>query len=140
MAEKDPFGPADDDFDTFAREVGEGLKDMVGKFLAGQGGQAAWSKLTDAAARPRRPEPAPAEPAAPARSAPESAAPRPEPAGGVWAILLVDDAGPRVEQVFATEIEALRANQHNTDAGRRVRFLPYGIAVDALDGERPSAG
>ena len=58
MAQNDPFGPGDDDFDRFAREVGEGLKDMVGKFLAGQGGQAAWSRITDAAARPRRTEPA----------------------------------------------------------------------------------
>ncbi|AVM01329.1 hypothetical protein C6V83_14850 [Gordonia iterans] len=123
MAQNDPFGPGDDDFDRFAREVGEGLKDMVGKFLAGQGGQAAWSRITDAAARPRRTEPA------------AHAAPGSEPAGGVWAVLTVDDDGPRVEQVFPTEIEALRANQHNTEPGRRVRFLPYGIAVDALDGE-----
>lgn len=125
MAQNDPFGPGDDDFDRFAREVGDGLKDMVGKFLAGQGGQAAWSKLTDAAARPRRTEqsgPAGAEPSAPA--------------GGVWAIVAVDDSGPRVEQVYPTELEALRANQHNTEAGRRVRFLPWGIAVDALDGDR----
>ena len=43
------------------------------------------------------------------------------------------DGGARVEQVYATEIDALRANQHNTDVTRKVRFLPYGIAVTALD-------
>ena len=43
------------------------------------------------------------------------------------------DGGARVEQVFANELDALRANQHNTDPTRRVRFLPYGIAVSALD-------
>src|ERR1700744_3837241 len=40
----------------------------------------------------------------------------------------------RVEEVYATELDALRANQGNTDAGRKVRFLPYGIAVSVLDG------
>ncbi|OPX14431.1 hypothetical protein B1964_15280, partial [Gordonia sp. i37] len=45
----------------------------------------------------------------------------------------------RVEQVFATEIDALRANQHNTDPRRRVRFLPYGIAVSALGGSAIAA-
>jgi hypothetical protein len=27
----------------------------------------------------------------------------------------------------------LRANKNNTDATRKVRFLPYGIAVSVLD-------
>jgi hypothetical protein len=33
----------------------------------------------------------------------------------------------------------LRANQNNSDATRKVRFLPYGIAVSVLDdsGETP---
>ena len=31
------------------------------------------------------------------------------------------------------ELDALRANKHNTDGNRRVRFLPYGIAVGVLD-------
>ena len=44
-----------------------------------------------------------------------------------------DDGGARVEQVYATELEALRANKTNTDPRRNVRFLPYGIAVSALD-------
>lgn len=125
MSAGDPFGPDDEDFDRFTREVGDGLKDLVGKFLTGQAGQAAWSTIADAAGnRTRAPRTTPAPAAAPADAA-----------SGVWAIISVDDAGSRVEQVFPTEIEALRAHQHNTDALRRVRFLPYGIAVDALDGD-----
>lgn len=50
-------------------------------------------------------------------------------------MFVVDEpGGARVEQVFATEIDALRANQYNTDPKRRVRFLPYGIAVSVLEG------
>lgn len=41
--------------------------------------------------------------------------------------------GARVEEVYATELDALRANKNNTDPARRVRFLPYGIAVSVLD-------
>ena len=53
---------------------------------------------------------------------------------GVWTIYTVDaDGGARVEQVYATELDALRANKNNTDPKRKVRFLPYGIAVSALD-------
>jgi len=59
----------------------------------------------------------------------------------VWAIYTVDaDGGARVEQVYATELDALRANQGNLDPKRKVRFLPYGIAVSVLDddSEEPS--
>ena len=64
--------------------------------------------------------------------------PEPETTGeigdGVWAIFIVGDEGvATVEQVYATELDALRANKHNTDTKRKVRFLPYGIAVTALD-------
>jgi len=53
---------------------------------------------------------------------------------GVWAIYTVDsDGGARVEEVYATELDALRANKNNTDPDRKVRFLPYGIAVSVLD-------
>lgn len=127
MAQSDPFGPDDEDFDRFTREVGDGLKDLVGRFLAGQAGQAAWSTFTDATtrakARPDR-EDRPAEREVSADSD-----------SGVWAVITATADGPRVEQVFPTELAALRANQHNTEADRRVRFLPYGIAVTALDGE-----
>jgi hypothetical protein len=68
---------------------------------------------------------------------------RPETAGeageGVWAIYVSDpERKAHVEQVFKTELDALRANKHNTDPNRSVRFLPYGIDVSVLDGpERP---
>ena len=45
-----------------------------------------------------------------------------------------------VEQVFAAELDALRANKNNTDSSRRVRFLPYGIAVSVLDAAEASPG
>ena len=31
------------------------------------------------------------------------------------------------------ELDALRANKNNTDSSRKVRFVPYGIAVSVLD-------
>jgi len=43
------------------------------------------------------------------------------------------DGDARVEQVYATELDALRANKHNTESNRRVRFLPYGMPVTVLD-------
>ena len=52
----------------------------------------------------------------------------------MWAIYTIDDAGgAHIEQVYPTELDALRANKDNTDPMRRVRFLPYGIAVSVLD-------
>ena len=64
--------------------------------------------------------------------------PEPETTGetgdGVWAIYTVgEDGGAHIEQVYPTELDALRANKNNTDPARRVRFLPYGIAVSVLD-------
>ena len=68
------------------------------------------------------------------------AGPKPEPettgetGDGVWAIYTVDgDGGAHIEEVYPTELDALRANKTNTDPARRVRFLPYGIAVSVLD-------
>ena len=53
---------------------------------------------------------------------------------GVWAIFTVDDeGGAHIEEVYPTELDALRANKNNTDPTRKVRFLPYGIAVSVLD-------
>ena len=52
----------------------------------------------------------------------------------MWAIFTVDDdGGAHIEQVYPTELDALRANKSNTDPTRKVRFLPYGIAVSVLD-------
>ena len=64
--------------------------------------------------------------------------PQPETAGetgdGVWAIYISDGGGKaHVEQVYKTELDALRANKHNTDSNRNVRFLPYGIDASVLD-------
>ncbi|MFW0792511.1 hypothetical protein AAFP30_01740 [Gordonia sp. CPCC 205515] len=112
-----PFGMDPEDFDRFAREASDGLKDMVGKFFAGQPGPSAFTTMFDTSRRPRPEPPTTGETGA-----------------GVWAIFVVGEhGGARVEQVFAAELDALRANKHNTDPKRKVRFLPYGIAVSALD-------
>ena len=53
---------------------------------------------------------------------------------GVWVVYSVDAAGfARVEQVYRTELDALRAHKNNTDPSRSVRFLPYGVSVGVLD-------
>ncbi|GAB07505.1 hypothetical protein GII30_16355 [Gordonia amarae] len=119
-----PFGFDPEDFDRFAREAGEGLREVVGRLFESKGAPAAWSAMFESGFAPRGPRPAPA---------PETAG---ETGSGVWAVFVVDeDGGARVEQVFATELDALRANARNTDPQRKVRFLPYGIAVSALDEE-----
>ena len=52
----------------------------------------------------------------------------------MWVIYTVNDGGgAQIEQVYATELDALRANKHNIDSTRKVRFLPYGMAVTVLD-------
>jgi hypothetical protein len=59
----------------------------------------------------------------------------------VWSIYTVDDEGKaHVEEVYASELDALRANKNNTDATRKVRFLPYGIAVSVLDASPDVSG
>ena len=56
----------------------------------------------------------------------------------MWAIYTVDDeGGAHIEEVYPNELDALRANKNNTDPARKVRFLPYGIAVSVLD-DRPT--
>lgn len=113
------FGP--EDFDRFAREAGDGLREMFGKLFEGQAGPAAFSMFFDDAAGGRTKT----------RPQPETTG---ETGSGVWAVFVVDDAGTaHVEQVYPTELDALRANKNNTDPRRKVRFLPYGIAVSALD-------
>ncbi|MFC7447702.1 hypothetical protein [Rhodococcus daqingensis] len=121
MGSRGPFGIDPEDIERIAREASAGLRDAaekVGRFLddAGipyshsfsVGSNTSWP-------RPRR----------------DTAG---ETGDGVWAIYIVDDDGSaRVEQVFATELEALRANKNNTDARRLVRFLPYGVTVSVLD-------
>jgi hypothetical protein len=121
VAEYGAFGFDPDEFDRMIREGSEGLRDLfdrVGKFVAGPGARTGWSAFfEDLSRRPR--------------SAPETAG---EAGDGVWAIYTVDaDGGAHVEQVYATELDALRANKTNLDPKRKVRFLPYGIAVSVLD-------
>lgn len=119
-----PFGFDPEDFDRVVREAGEGLReafDGLGRFVNTSGERAGWSVLFDEFTRGTR-----------ARTRPETTG---ETGDGVWAIYTVDDGGgAHIEQVYPTELDALRANKNNTDPTRRVRFLPYGIAVSVLDG------
>lgn len=127
MGEHSGFGFDPEEFDRMIREGSEGLRDVferVSKFVAGPGVRSGWSAVFDDLSR--RP-----------RSAPETAG---EAGEGVWAIYTVDaDGGARVEQVYATELDALRANKNNVDPKRKVRFLPYGIAVSVLDDDQDDA-
>jgi len=119
MAEDGPFGFDSDDLDRMIREAGEGLRAAFDRFSGSPGGPAGWGAIFADLARAARP------------AAPQTTG---ETGDGVWAIYTVgDDGAARVEQVYATEIEALRASQRNTDPRRKVRFLPYGIAVGVLD-------
>jgi len=121
VGEHGAFGFDPDEFDRVIREGSEGLRDVferLSKFVAAPGGRTGWSAFfEDLSRRPR--------------SSPETTG---EAGDGVWAIYTVDgDGGARVEEVYATELDALRANKTNVDPKRKVRFLPYGIAVSVLD-------
>ncbi len=124
MDNNGPFGINPDEFDRVVRETGEGLRsafEQVGRFLNGSPDKAGLGFLFDQFAK-----------AAP------NGRPQPETAGeagdGVWTIYIADGAGKaHVEQVYKTELDALRANKLNTDPHRSVRFLPYGIDSSVLD-------
>jgi hypothetical protein len=120
MENNGPFGFDPDDIDRVVREASEGLRDAFGRFLNQSGGNAGFGVLFDEFTRRSRP-----------RTEPETAG---EAGDGVWAIYITDaDGKAHVEQVYQSELDALRANKHNTDASRSVRFLPYGIDVSVLD-------
>jgi hypothetical protein len=123
MSSNGPFGFDPEEFDRVAREAGEGLRealDGLGRFFSTSGERAGWANLFEEFGRYARP-----------KSEPETTG---EAVDGVWAIYTVDDdGGAHIEQVYPTELDALRANKNNTDATRKVRFLPYGIAVSVLD-------
>jgi hypothetical protein len=123
MAGNNPFGFDPDDFDRMAREAGEGLRDMLGKMMQQAGGQGFANLFGDIAthAGPRQPETSG------------------EAGSGVWAIVVLETGVARVDQVYATEIDALRAHKDNTDPHRRVRFLPYGVSVSILDSDTEDA-
>ena len=130
MAGDDRFEFDPQDFDRILRGAGDQLRGALGqfgRFFEASGSGAGWSSLFDDARRAPR------------------ATPEPKTTGqtgdGVWVIYAVDDDGDaRVEQVHATELDALRANKHNTDSTRTVRFLPYGIPVSVLDAPEESPG
>ena len=123
MASNEPFGFDPEDLDRIFPGASEQLRGALGQFarlLNGSGQRAARSGVFEELGRGR------------------CAAPASETTGetgeGVWMIYTVDgDGDARVEQVYATELDALRANKHNTDSNRKVRFLPHGIAVTVLD-------
>ena len=129
MSSNGPFGFDPEEFDRVVREAGEGLRDAldgVGRFFNTSGERAGWANLVDEFARYSRP-----------KSEPETTG---ETGDGVWAIYTVDgDGGAHIEQVYPTELDALRANKNNTDStpkgavpavrhrgqrARRVRFAP----------------
>lgn len=125
MAANDPFGFEPEDVDRLLRSAGDQLRGafgQLGNLFDRNGGGAGWSTFLDDVGRaPRRVR-------------------EPETTGatgdGVWAVYLVDASGSaQIEQIYATEIDALRANQHNTDGRRAVRFLPYGMPVTVLDSQ-----
>lgn len=121
MNDNGRFGFEPEDFDRMIRDASEGFRDAferISRLITVPGGRTAWSSLFEDLTRR-------------ARTEPETAG---EAGDGVWAIYTVAaDARARVEEVYATELDALRANKNNTDASRKVRFLPYGIAVSVLD-------
>jgi hypothetical protein len=120
MENNGPFGFDPDEFDRVVREASEGLRDAIGRFLGGSQERAGFGMLFDEFTRRSRPRPEP-----------ETAG---ETGDGVWAIYIVGtDGKAHVEQVYRDELDALRANKHNTDTNRSVRFLPYGIDVSVLD-------
>jgi hypothetical protein len=129
MSSNGPFGFDPEEFDRVVREAGEGLRDAldgVTRFITTSGERAGWATLFDDFARHPR-----------GRTEPETTG---ETGDGVWAIYTVDDdGGAHIEQVYPTELDALRANKTNTDPMRKVRFLPYGIAVSVLDGPEASS-
>ncbi|MFE3543979.1 hypothetical protein ACFXK0_13515 [Nocardia sp. NPDC059177] len=128
MAPNGPFGVDPEDFERALREAGTELRELLRKAgvhldRVDNLGVGSLASLLGQFVQPDRP------------SAPE---PEPETAGetgsGVWVIYGIDDDGAaRVDQVFPTELEALRAHRDNTDVRRRVRFLPYGVPAGVLD-------
>ncbi|MBT1190504.1 hypothetical protein SAMN05444374_106171 [Rhodococcoides kroppenstedtii] len=124
MSGNGQFGFDPEDFERVAREASEGLRDLFGQAMrnADTGGNPLGNLVGMFTAAPTRtPTPAPA----PATTG--------EKGDGVWVIYTIDDDGSAgIDQVFATELDALRAHRDNVDPRRKVRFLPYGVSVGVL--------
>lgn len=124
MSGNNQFGFDPEDFERVAREAGEGLREMFGQAMkkSGQSGAAApWAGLFGEAMSKQAPTPTPE---------PETTGQKGD---GVWVVYTVsDDGSASVDQVFATELDALRAHRDNVDPARKVRFLPYGVSVGIL--------
>lgn len=121
MSSNNPFNFDPEDFDRVAREASEGLRDVFGQIMkvVNQSGSESPLAMFGGAPAARR-------------------VPEPETTGdtgdGVWAIYTLDaDGSARIDQLYATELDALRAHKDNVDTSRRVRFLPYGVTVSVLD-------
>lgn len=130
MSNNGPFGFDPDDLDRIAREASEGIRDMLGQVAKGVGQSgngsnplaAMFSETMFRGATQQTKQPAPTR---------ETTG---DTGDGVWAIYTVDDDGTaRIDQVFSSELDALRAHKDNVDVRRRVRFLPYGVSVGVLD-------
>ena len=125
MDNNGPFGIDPDEFDRVVRETGDGLRsafEQVGRLFNGSPEKAGFGFLFEQFTKPATPK---------GRPQPETAG---EAGDGVWAIYIADTAGKaHVEQVYKSELDALRGNKLNTDPNRFVRFLPYGIDVSVLD-------
>ncbi|MBY6362440.1 hypothetical protein [Rhodococcoides corynebacterioides] len=122
MSGNGQFGFDPEDFERVAREASDGLRDLLGQAMrnANTGGNPL-GNLASMFTATGAPTPAPA----PATTG--------EKGDGVWVIYTIDDDGSAgIDQVFATELDALRAHRDNVDPRRKVRFLPYGVSVGVL--------
>ncbi|MDN2496074.1 hypothetical protein FHY52_05085 [Nocardia nova] len=125
MANNGPFGIDPEEFERALREAEVEFRDLLGK-AAGYLDRSTVNSLTSLFGQFVQPDRA--------RTPEPDDATTGETGSGVWAVHSVDDAGEaRVEQVFPTELEALRAHRDNTDERRKVRFLPYGVPASVLD-------
>jgi len=128
MATNGPFGIDPEDFERALREAGTELRELFGKagVYLDRVDNASVGSLASLLGRFVQPE----QPRPPKPEGETSG----ETGSGVWAIYSIDDTGEaRVDQVFPSELEALRAHRDNTDTRRRVRFLPYGVPASVLD-------
>ncbi|MBY6352135.1 hypothetical protein [Rhodococcoides corynebacterioides] len=122
MSGNGQFGFDPEDFERVAREASDSLRDLLGQAMrnANTGGNPL-GNLASMFTATGAPTPAPA----PATTG--------EKGDGVWVIYTIDDDGSAgIDQVFATELDALRAHRDNVDPRRKVRFLPYGVSVGVL--------